>query len=43
MFNLLYANFYVKPGDGGNGSNAFNISLFNKKYIMEEVVVMVVI
>lgn len=31
MFNLLYANFYVKPGDGGNGSNAFNISLFNKK------------
>lgn len=31
MFNLLYANFYVKPGDGGNGSNACTISIFNKK------------
>lgn len=31
MFNLLYASFYVKPGNGGNGSNAFTIALFNKK------------
>ena len=31
MFNLFSANFYVKPGNGGNGSNAFTLALFNKK------------
>lgn len=31
MFNLCFANLYVKSGDGGNGSNAITISLFNKK------------